>query len=465
MTNKTAFLITTYNRSASCKRLVEQLEHLGDIYIIDDGSTEDYTWAHRFNYQRKPYNGGKSQYWHTVTLLWQMVHPHRDEYKYFIMLPDDFTPEPNFLSKSIQTWEAITDPSKICLNLYVDRGRLNTPNWTGVMPVIHPEARKIQWVDMCFLAEVQFFRFLEWGVSPLEFDWKSKPELGSGVGSNISRKLHYHGFSLWQTHTSMFRPAAESYSSKMNSQRPASHGQIHDIVPGTITAQIASIPARRHMLRQTVESLRPQVDRIFVSLNGYPDTPDFLQPGEYIHLDNSTGDAAKFYNVENISGYLLTCDDDLVYPPGYVQYMISNLHKYNAITTLHGKIYPRPVTRFVDFTTNVRCLFNWSEDIQVDVPGTGVTCLHTDMIDIRYSDFKIRNMADIWLAQLAHLQNVKIMALAHPADYLTYLQPAETIYTEEKQKGFEIQTQILQETFNTKLCKKHYTTTEPKQRF
>lgn len=447
--SKTAFLITTYNRSQSCKNLVGQLEALGDIYIVDDGSTEDYTWAHRFNYLRKPSNSGKKEYWRTVTSLWEIVKPYRDKYKYFIMVPDDFIPEPNFLKKSINTWESIPDPSKICLNLYVDRGRHNTTNWTKVLPVIYPEARKTQWVDMCFLAEQNFFDTLNWRVAPIEFDWDKDPLASSVVGSKISWYLHKQQHTLWQTHTSMFCPAEEALNSKMNPKRPLEEAGIYDIVPGTITAQIASIPDRVHMLKQTVESLRPQVDRIFVALNSYPDTPDFLQPGEYIHLDNSTGDAAKFYNIENVRGYFFMCDDDLIYPPGYVQYMITNLHKYNAITTLHGKVYPRPVTAFRSFTTNIQCLAEWSEDTQVDVPGTGVSCLHTDMINLRYSDFRIKNMADIWLAQFAYRQKVKIMALAHSAGYLKYLQPIETIFKEELQRGFKVQTQILQETFNT----------------
>src|ERR1035437_5903791 len=80
------------------------------------------------------------------------------------------------------------------------------------------------------------------------------------------------------------------------------------VVNREITAQIASLPARVEMLKQTVASLRPQVHKIFVALNGYDFTPEFLKEGEYIHLDNSTGDAAKFYGVENLNGYIFLCD-------------------------------------------------------------------------------------------------------------------------------------------------------------
>lgn len=445
--DRVAFMITTYDRTESCKALVERIAPLGDVYIYNDGSQQNYAWAMKYHYKVGHINGGKKWYWRAVSFLWLMVRPNRTKYKYFIMLPDDFIPESNFLEKAIRTWKSIPDRKKICLNLYVDKGRLNLPCWTGVLPEVFPEARKIQWVDMCFLSEKRFFDVLGWGVPKISERWHLFPARGSGVGAAISRKLHGAGYTMWQTHTSMFLPSPEALKSKLNGHRNIKEAMINIIVPGTITAQIASLPDREHLLKKTVESLRPQVDKIFVGLNSYTHTPDFLKEGEYIHLDNSTGDAAKFYGVEGLAGYLLTCDDDIIYPPDYVQYMISGLHKHGAITTLHGKVYPRPATSFIKTVAKVRCLDACPCDTEVDVPGTGVTCLHTDMIKVRYEDFKIRNMADLWLAKLAHEQGVKIMALAHPADYLTYQPPPTTIWQDELLKGFTTQNKIVREIF------------------
>lgn len=446
---KVAFLITTYSRPTLCKSLVDAVKSMGDVYIVDDGSSDGYNWAKNHNYKRVKKNNGKQGYNKTVTLLWEMVKPHKDNYDYFVMIPDDFIPEPNFLKKAINTWSAISDKKKICLNLYTDRGRYGKPCWTAFNPVVFSEAIKTQWVDMCFLAEKTFFDALNWNVPEIELQWNKRPELSSGVGAWISRKLHKAGFSLWQTHTSLF--TAVETNSVMNGKRKASDELINTIIPGRITAQIASVPEREDMLRQVVASLRPQVDRIFVGLNNYDHTPDFLQEGEYIHLDNTTGDAAKFYGVENLQGYFLSCDDDLVYPPGYVQYMINGLHKYGAITTLHGKEYPRPFRGVQSYIENVRCLRDAFHDVVVDVPGTGVMCLHTDMIKVRYSDFQIKNMADVWIAKLAHKQKVKIVALAHSANYLKYLNPEDTIFIQAKASQFKTESRVLQETFNGKV--------------
>jgi hypothetical protein len=201
-------------------------------------------------------------------------------------------------------------------------------------------------------------------------------------------------------------------------------------------------------LRKTVASLRPQVDRLFVALNNYPSTPDFLNEGEYIHLDNSTGDAAKFYNVEKWDGYFFSCDDDLIYPPDYVQTMITAIHKYKGIVTLHGKKYPRPFTTFYNMLTNVRCLDNCDNDTFIDVPGTGVMAFHTSMFNLHYADFKRPNMADVWVCVKAIQQQVKIVALTHKAGYLTYLNPAVTIYQTQKVNRHTTETAILAAALN-----------------
>jgi len=209
-----------------------------------------------------------------------------------------------------------------------------------------------------------------------------------------------------------------------------------------ITIQIASVPEREKLLQKTVASLRPQVDKIWVGLNKYQHKPDFLNEGEYQFFDNSTGDAVKFYNAENIQGWMLTCDDDLIYPKGYVKYMIRKAKKYKSIVTLHGKRY-RPLIKFNPATETFRCLGDVLKDVHVDMGGTGVMCYHTDTIKVAYKDFKLANMADIWMAKLAKEQGVDIYCLSHKRSYLKYQEPAETIWEVFRESNYGIQTMIL----------------------
>lgn len=216
----------------------------------------------------------------------------------------------------------------------------------------------------------------------------------------------------------------------------------------TITVQIASIPDREDMLRQVVESLRPQVDKLFVALNGYDHTPAFLKEGEFIHLDNSMGDAAKFYGVENLKGYIFCCDDDLVYPANYIQSMIEGMKKHQSIVTLHGYTYPEPYVSHKNRLKTHHCLFDVLEDVPVNVGGTGAMGFHSSILKVSFSDFTLPNMADVFVAKLAREQGVKITVLKHAKDYLKYLNPKETIWEQHKQADFAQETEIEKEIFS-----------------
>ena len=209
-------------------------------------------------------------------------------------------------------------------------------------------------------------------------------------------------------------------------------------------ACIASIPEREYMLAKTVASLRKQVDQVFVSLNGYDHIPDFLQDCTYEILDNSKGDGAKFYFVEYLNGYIFTCDDDLIYPPDYVDYMIKGIEKYpKCAVTLHGRDYDRPVINFGLLKAGYPCLGDVAEDKQVDVGGDGVMCWHTDYLKVKFSDFLQKNMSQLYFAKLCYEQNVPIVVLKHQKGYLNYMNPEWTIWEESYKEQFAKQTELL----------------------
>ena len=208
-----------------------------------------------------------------------------------------------------------------------------------------------------------------------------------------------------------------------------------------ISICIASLPERLSMLESTIESLRVQCDKFYVALNNYQSIPDFLKDDDVVIRDNKMGDAERYYCIDKIEGYIFTCDDDLIYPKNYVEYMIDGIKKYNSAVTLHGKTYDKPV--FDEPLGIYRCLDDVDSDGRVNVGGTGVMAWHSDLLKVKYSDFKIRNMADLWFSKLCKEQGVRIMCLAHTKDNLIYQFPEHTIWHEEKGKGFVEQNKVL----------------------
>ena len=137
------------------------------------------------------------------------------------------------------------------------------------------------------------------------------------------------------------------------------------------TVLIASIPEREQMLKKTVNSLKNQVDYIFVALNNYDHIPVFLKDDIYTLTNNKLGDAERYYDMVNCIGYLFGCDDDLIYPSNYVNTMINAVDKYNCVCSLHGRKYSRPVVGFQQNFDGYPCLGDVMKDVEVDVGGTG----------------------------------------------------------------------------------------------
>ena len=207
------------------------------------------------------------------------------------------------------------------------------------------------------------------------------------------------------------------------------------------------MPSRRESLTAVVESIVNQVDVLFVALNGYEDVPEFLKDNPKIRydiLDGHLGDAAKFLHVGDIpDGVYFSFDDDLLYPMGYVSYLSEKIKEYNCIVTLHGRQFRiRPIKSFRrGATLNYHCLHPKSGDIRLDVGGTGVMGFDTGRFKVDIFDFKLPNMADIFVAKKAFEQGVPIMGISHQRGYLRYLQPTETIWLSSRDDT--IQTKIL----------------------
>ena len=181
-------------------------------------------------------------------------------------------------------------------------------------------------------------------------------------------------------------------------------------------------------------------------LNGHDEYPDYDDKDNKISfykLDNSRKDCAKFYNAELRNGYVLTLDDDLAVPEGYVDLLISKVNQYKGAVSLHGKIYPRPPIDFRRAKIVHRCLGTVLSDSKVDLIGTGCMAYHTDMIKVRFDDFPVGGMADVWFSKLAWEQNVPMWVIAHPNGYLRYSSPAVTIWNTMGKAT--LQTQLIKE--------------------
>ena len=174
-----------------------------------------------------------------------------------------------------------------------------------------------------------------------------------------------------------------------------------------VTVSMASHPLRQQGMLARVRELLPQVqgtkDTLRLYLNNYDATIFDLLPKDP-HLEvflagvnrqvPNRGSQGKFWhvglNADGVSteGYWLTCDDDIHYPEGYVDYMVEGCKKYNdrAIITMHGGTFgdlengclPNVPARQV--RTLVEYWRQRDNDHQMHTAGCGTTCFRPSII-------------------------------------------------------------------------------------
>lgn len=427
-------VITTYNRPDSLRRLLHSLmADAGDLRVdcrvYNDCSTMPYEGlpasSERFGITtiHLERHHGKRDYWRVLDRIFRDLENVRS--RYYVQLPDDVEALPGFFRHAIETYQAIQDPDKACLNLYLDSHRIGKPNWTATLPQIEHHngvtVFKTGWVDLCYLAERRFFEQLGFHIDPIGPErWRSNPQLSSGVGMQITHRLQGRG--LYQVRRSYL--ASADVPSAMNPDRPADEDlAICKLDP--IVAGVASIPDRVEYLRQAVASVVPYVDELHVYLNGYPETPAFLDhPKITVHRSQEhgdLGDAGKFFTVGTQRCYYLAIDDDIVYPPDFVWTLLNHLRNARkkgrkVAVGLHGKVMP---SRVAHYYGGHLCQYHGTQALAeakaVHVLATCGLVFHTDDLPITIADFAgPRNMADIHFSIACQRHQVGCLVIPRP---------------------------------------------------
>lgn len=190
-----------------------------------------------------------------------------------------------------------------------------------------------------------------------------------------------------------------------------------------IVAGLSSIPARIYALKDTIDSLYDQVDVIKVYLNGYGRPPLFLKRDKIkVFRSSLTGDLGDLGKYHEPEGIYFSCDDDLIYPPDYVNNTLKYLKKYKCIVSYHGKIFKSPITKFYVEGKGYHCLHNVDKDVEVHIPGTGVAAFDTKIFKFTSDefDFQYRNMSDIHIGVMAKHKGVKVMCLKHKEGWIKH---------------------------------------------
>lgn len=199
---------------------------------------------------------------------------------------------------------------------------------------------------------------------------------------------------------------------------------------------IATKGDRSEQLHKTIKSLRNQCNKLVVYDNS---------------IDEDLTDLGKFFRLSTINDpcYYFTCDDDIIYPPDYIERTKQLIDKYGSIITYHGRRLTGDLTKYYKGKHTVYDFRGEQlQDVFVDVGGTGVMGFRTDLfnpVGIHLEPFKC--MSDLVLSRWAKNENKKIICAAHKQNWLIQQEVKGGIaqqYANNDSQQVELMRQILE---------------------
>lgn len=444
-------VVTTYARPDGLARLLDDLEREQppgglDVRVYDDatpnpdGATERRLLARGWSYRRAGANHGKRGWWRWWNAILEDLR--RGAATLFYVLQDDMRLCERFFERSGTLWSAIEDRDRgsLYLHLSAERAELGSRCWTPVRAEPAGAVVRCGWVDCAaFMCDRALFAALGWRLEPIgERRWQRREHLSSGVGQQLSVRAHALGLGLYRVERSL--TVHDGSPSLMNA---AARGRWsmetvgfvdgdeaarrHAVRRPRAFASLASIPRRERALAHVVERLLEQVDALGVYLNGYARVPAFLRD-ERIEVVRSQqrgdrGDAGKFFWAGSIAGYHVVCDDDIDYPPDYVERLVAGIERHGrrAVVGFHGRLMTDEVVEYHRSRRLLHFARAQGADAAVHVLGTGVCGYHASAIRVWPKDFVAPNMADVWLALLGQRQRVPFVCLQREEGWLREL--------------------------------------------
>jgi len=193
----------------------------------------------------------------------------------------------------------------------------------------------------------------------------------------------------------------------------------------TTVASIATVPERAATLKAAVASLESQVDSVQVYQN--------------IDWGELPGDYGKFFGLGS-SGreWFFTCDDDILYPPDYVERMIRfSAANDDAVVTCHGRTFLGngfPDSYYEAQVYKYHCLGDVLNTQPVDVPGSGVALIPRKWMKSVWKALPrptIPNAADLYLALALKVVGIQALVMPHAAGWIRVVKgDYRTIYDE-----------------------------------
>ena len=429
--------ITSYNRQDELITLCASLqddEHqsiIPDIAVFDD-CTPSLTIFRGPGIKiiQSPEHRGKAGFWKTYNDIFAYCKEH--EYDYYIILPDDVEPCPDFVAKAI---EAYDKAGCICLSpLLTNRSLLPGISRWGMKPIVLRDwGYETSYFDCCTICRRDFFEAMNWKM--YEILPSSNPFRSSGVGRQITTRLQAANKRMGHVRRTLL--AIAETESQMNPQERIKYPMYADWRDNEpcVDVHMAALWRGGHVVK-TAESLlqNPELLTLFVTLNSF--TPEQFKAAKYDLkvLSEKYGRKIVVRKGKNAKGsneklaqlpkskakYIAFADDDILYPENHLHRLICGVNVHNAAVSLHGSTLSRwPIRKYY---FGDRQMHSWNiglaEDTRADLIGTGVAMLKREWftdeeLKALYVDAPATSMDDIIVSCLLSQKGIERWVLEH----------------------------------------------------
>lgn len=205
-----------------------------------------------------------------------------------------------------------------------------------------------------------------------------------------------------------------------------------------VIANIATTGKRPDSLKKTIDSLSPQVLHILTYDNS-KEAVDYTDNAKFFSLDLMTEPV-----------YYLTMDDDIIYPPDYVEKIIEAIEKYQCIVTFHGRVLNPDAKAYYKGHKVYDFRQEMVKSVIVDVGGSGVMGFSTEIFnptDIYASEYK--RMSDLVVSLRAKQDGIPIVCAAHPSHWLVQQSVEGGIMKESIGQSQESHMELVSKILNT----------------
>jgi GR25 family glycosyltransferase involved in LPS biosynthesis len=192
-----------------------------------------------------------------------------------------------------------------------------------------------------------------------------------------------------------------------------------------VHATMAGYPNHVQALEKAVDSLVTQVDTLHVFLNEFETIPEFLDRDK-IYITRSQdfgllGECGKYYWTDDLDGYQFICSDTLIYPPEYVENMISKIEQYmrKSVVGAGGYLIKVPFASFDPSTVYLPETGVIPADTPVPVLSDLALAYHSKTLHVSRHFFYQPELSSFWFSILGLEQHVPFICSCHSADWIT----------------------------------------------